>query len=137
MSVTPGRPLDLVLRSCRLPDGTRADIGCRDGVIAELGALSGHPAARVIECAGRTVTPGLVDAHVHLDKALLGDRAPGVEGTVAEAIRVTGLAKRRFTVEDIRRRARAVLDLAVSHGTTAMRSHIDVDPQVGLKGLEA
>ncbi len=137
MAVTSARPFDLVLRSCRLPDGTETDVGCRDGVIAELGVLSGRPAVRVIDCAGRVVTPGLVDAHVHLDKALLGDRAPGVEGTVAEAIRVTGLAKRRFTVADIRARARAVLDLAVRHGTTSMRSHIDVDPQVGLKGLEA
>jgi cytosine deaminase len=83
------------------------------------------------------VTPGFVDAHIHLDKALLSDRAPGVSGTLDEAIRVTGEAKRRFTVEDIRARARAVLDLAVGHGTTAMRSHVEVDPIVGLKALEA
>ena len=31
----------------------------------------------------------------------------------------------------------AVLDMAVRHGTTAMRSHVEVDPIVGLKGLEA
>jgi len=128
---------DLVLRSCLLPDGRRADVGCRGGLIAELGALDGRAAQRVIDCAWRAVTPGLVDAHVHLDKALLTDRAPGVEGTVTEAIRVTGLAKRRFTVEDIRTRARAVLDLAVRHGTTSMRSHVEVDPLVGLMGLEA
>jgi cytosine deaminase len=126
-----------VLGACRLPDGRLADVGCRDGLIAALGRLDGTPAARAIDCGGRAITPGLVDAHVHLDKALLADRAPGVEGTVAEAIRVTGLAKRQFTVEDIRARARAVLDLAVSHGTTAMRSHVEVDPIVGLKGLEA
>lgn len=83
------------------------------------------------------VVPGFVDAHIHLDKALLVERAPGREGTLAEAIRVTGEAKRRFTVEDIRARARAVLDLAVGHGTTAMRSHVEVDPIVGLKGVEA
>ncbi len=86
---------------------------------------------------GRLVVPGFVDAHVHLDKALLAERTPSREGTLAEAIRVTGEAKRRFTVEDIRARARAVLDLAVAHGTTAMRSHVEVDPIVGLKGLEA
>jgi cytosine deaminase len=56
---------------------------------------------------------------------------------LAEAIRVTAEAKKRFTVEDIRARARAVLDMAVRHGTTAMRSHVEVDPIVGLKGLEA
>ena len=133
-------PLDLLLRDCALPEGARADIGCRDGRIASLGPVSpavAGQASRVIDGAGRLVTAGLVDAHVHLDKALLSSRAPGLEGSLAEAIRVTGEAKRGFTVEDIRARARAVLDLAVRSGTTAMRSHVEVDPIVGLKGLEA
>jgi len=130
-------PFDLILGSCRLPDGREADVGCRDGRIAEIGTLTGRPASRAIDCEGRAVTPGLVEAHIHLDKALLADRAPGVAGTLAEAIRVTGLAKRRFTVEDIRARARRVLDMAVAHGTTVMRSHVEVDPIVELKGLEA
>jgi cytosine deaminase len=60
-----------------------------------------------------------------------------VEGTLQEAIRITGEAKRHFTVEDIRARARAVLDMAVRQGTTAMRSHVEVDPIVELRGLEA
>jgi cytosine deaminase len=136
-------PLDLLLHDCALPDGTRADLGCRGGRIVVLSpAGAGGPggearAARVIECGGRLVTPGLVDAHIHLDKALLSSRAPSVEGSLAEAIRVTGAAKRGFTVDDIRARARAVLDLAVRSGTTAMRSHVEVDPIVGLMGLEA
>jgi cytosine/creatinine deaminase len=128
---------DLILQSCRLPDGREADVGCRDGRIAEIGSLTGRPAHRAVDCAGCAVTPGLVDAHVHLDKALLTSRAPSVDGTLAEALRVTAQAKRHFTVEDIRARARRVLDMAVGHGTTAMRSHVEVDPIVGLKGLEA
>ena len=136
-------PLDLLLRDCLLPDGARVDLGCRDGRIVVLsppGAL-GPPgdarAARVIDVGGRLVTAGLVDAHIHLDKALLSSQAPSLEGSLAEAIRVTGAAKRGFTVDDIRARARVVLDLAVRSGTTAMRSHVEVDPIVGLKGLEA
>jgi cytosine deaminase len=113
------------------------DLGCRDGRIGEIGAISDRPVTRVVACGGGVVTPGLVESHIHLDKALLSERAPSVEGTLAEAIRVTGEAKRRFTVEDIRERARAVLDMAVRHGTTAMRSHVEVDQIVGLKGLEA
>lgn len=136
-------PLDLLLRDCLLPDGARVDLGCGDGRIVALsppGAL-GPPgdarAARVIDVGGRLVTAGLVDAHIHLDKALLSSQAPSLEGSLAEAIRVTGAAKRGFTVDDIRARARVVLDLAVRSGTTAMRSHVEVDPIVGLKGLEA
>ena len=128
---------DLLLHNCRLPDGTLADLGCRDGRIAAVGDLAGQPAGRTLLCEGRAVTPGLVESHIHLDKALLSDRTPSVEGTLQEAIRITGEAKRRFTVEDIRARARAVLDTAVRHGTTSMRSHVEVDPIVELRGLEA
>ncbi len=141
-------PLDLLLGDALLPDGRRVDIGCRGGVIAAVTAAEASggagssgaaaaPATTTRELGGRLVTPGLVDAHVHLDKAFLSPRAPGVEGTLAEAIRVTGEAKKRFTVEDIRARARQVLDLAVRSGTTAMRGHVEVDPIVGLMALEA
>jgi cytosine deaminase len=128
---------DLLLQDCRLPDGSTADIGCANGRVAAIGNLSGRLAERALLCEGRAVTPGLVEAHIHLDKALLSDRTPSVEGTLQEAIRITAEAKRRFTVEDIRTRARAVLDIAVRQGTTAMRSHVEVDPIVGLRGLEA
>lgn len=137
-------PVDLLLRDVLLPDGRRVDLGCRGGVIAGIAAAttSGErgaapPAVATRELSGRLVTPGLVDAHVHLDKAFLSTRAPGVEGTLAEAIRVTGEAKKRFTEEDIRARARRVLDLAVRSGTTAMRGHVEVDPIVELMALEA
>ena len=130
-------PFELLLRDCRLPDGRLVDLGTVSGKIAEIGSLAGHPALRVVDCGGRVLTPGLVDAHIHLDKALLSERAPSIEGTVAEALRVTAEAKRGFTVDDIRARARRVLDAAVRAGTTAMRSHVEIDPIVGLKGLEA
>ncbi|HEV3349414.1 MAG TPA: amidohydrolase family protein [Methylomirabilota bacterium] len=130
-------PLDLLLRECRLPDGRVTDIGCRDGRIALLGSLAGRPAAREIAGEGRVVTPGLVDAHIHLDKALLSDRAPSREGSLAEALRVTAEAKRGFTRDDILARARRTLDMAVRQGTTAMRSHAEIDPIVGLMGFEA
>ena len=53
------------------------------------------------------------------------------------AIRLVGEAKRTFTADDISARARRVLDLAVGAGTTAMRAHVEVDPIVGLTGIEA
>jgi cytosine deaminase len=132
--------LDLLLRNARVPehDGL-VDIAVAGERIAEL-ARSGPvppPAARVLDLAGRVVTPGLVEAHMHLDKAFLTDRVPAGAGTVEEAIRLTGEAKRAFTADDIRARARRVLDRAIAAGTTAMRSHVEVDPIVGLTGLEA
>ena len=128
---------DLLLQGCRLPDGRLVDLGTLHGKIKEIGSLTGRPSHRAVDCGGLVLTPGLVDAHIHLDKAFLSERAPSVEGTVAEALRVTAEAKRRFTVDDIRARARRALDQAVRAGTTAMRSHVEIDPIVGLKGLEA
>jgi cytosine deaminase len=129
---------DLVLRGAQLPDRDGpVDLVIQDGVITDLGRAAGVAARETIDLAGRVVTPGLVEAHIHLDKALLDDRVAVTTGTLDEAIRVTAEAKRDFTVDDIRARARRVLDLAVRAGTTAMRTHVEVDPIVGLAGMEA
>jgi dihydropyrimidinase len=58
---------DLVVRGGTVvtPDGTgRLDAGIRDGRIARLGG--GMAAGRELDATGLTVTPGGVDAHVHL-----------------------------------------------------------------------
>ena len=44
----------------------RADIGVRDGVIAEIGACAAA-AARTIDAEGAIVTPGFIDLHTHYD----------------------------------------------------------------------
>ncbi|HSV80709.1 MAG TPA: dihydropyrimidinase [Ramlibacter sp.] len=66
--------LDLVIRRAQVAtasDSFRCDIGIRGGRIALLG--DGLPAGRrEIDAAGRTVTPGGVDAHCHLDQAMEG-----------------------------------------------------------------
>jgi cytosine deaminase len=128
--------LDLRLRRCRLPEQSDpVDLAIAGGRIVGLG-LGGEPAREVIDAGGRLVTPGLVEAHLHLDKAWLTDRISGVAENAAEAIRLTGAVKRGFTADDIAARARRVLDLAVAAGTTTMRAHVEVDPIVGLMGME-
>jgi dihydropyrimidinase len=66
--------LDLVIRHALVAtasDSFRSDIGIRGGRIALLG--EDLPAARrEIDAAGRTVTPGGVDAHCHLDQPMEG-----------------------------------------------------------------
>ena len=65
-------PLDLVVRHARLAtagDTVMCDIGIRDGRVMLLG--SGIPRGlREIDANGRTVTPGGVDAHCHLDQPM-------------------------------------------------------------------
>jgi cytosine deaminase len=129
--------VDLLLRGARLPDREAlVDIAIDDERIVAVDLVP-RQGRESIDLGGRVVTPGLVEAHIHLDKALLDDRLAVTTGTLEEALRLTGEAKRAFTVEDIRSRARRVLDLAVRAGTTAMRSHVEVDPTLGLTGMEA
>lgn len=63
---------DLVVRNARVvtaSDTFDCDIGIVGGRIAQLGRALG-PGAREIDAAGRTVTPGGVDAHCHLDQPM-------------------------------------------------------------------
>ena len=130
-------PADLLLRGARLLDRDGlVDVAIDGDRIAGVETV-GPTARETLDLGGRLVTPGLVESHIHLDKALLDDRVVATTGTLEEAIRLTGEAKRAFTVEDIQARARRVLDLAVRAGTTAMRSHVEVDPIIGLTGMEA
>eukprot|EP00747_Dinoflagellata_sp_TGD_P179059 gnl/TRDRNA2_/TRDRNA2_29210_c0_seq1.p1 gnl/TRDRNA2_/TRDRNA2_29210_c0~~gnl/TRDRNA2_/TRDRNA2_29210_c0_seq1.p1 ORF type:complete len:424 (-),score=90.35 gnl/TRDRNA2_/TRDRNA2_29210_c0_seq1:33-1304(-) len=91
----------------------------------------------VIDAEFSLVLPGFVDAHVHLDKALLNSRCCAETGAFSEALTKTLEAKRGFTVEDVATRASTVLEAAISFGTTKMRSHAEVDPEVGLRAVEA
>src|SRR6202035_3585559 len=59
------------------------------------------------------------------------------EGTVAEAVAQTAAAKRAFTEEDIHARAVRTLEKCLSHGTMLMRTHVEIDPGIGLKGFHA
>ena len=130
-------PLDLVFRRAVLPgrEGL-VDIGVRAGRIAAVEAtLPAGPPEVAVD--GRLVLPGFVDTHVHLDKACLLDRCGHVGGGLAGAIRAVSELKRAFTVEDVYARGARVLERAVLHGTTRMRTHVEVDPRAGLRSFEA
>lgn len=132
-------PYDLILREARLVDGSETiDIGVRAGRIAALGALDATSAAIVCEAGGRAVLPGFVDTHVHLDKAcLLGRCGHNHGGDLSAAIRAVSDLKRDFTEEDVYARGARVLDKAIVKGTTRMRTHVEVDPRVGLRSFAA
>jgi cytosine deaminase len=130
-------PLDLVINNARLADLDGSwSIGVVGGRIAAIErALPVE--APVHDAGGRLVTAGLVDCHIHLDKAHLTDRCPIETGTLDEAIRLTAKAKAGFTTEDVYERAGRVARSAILSGTTAMRSYVEVDPRAGLRSFEA
>jgi len=129
--------MDILIRSALVQDGQAPlDIGIREGVIYKLAPRIDEPAVQVLDAAGRATIPGLIEPHIHLDKALLESRLANRSGTLEEAIRVTGILKRRQEYSDVLDRSRQVLDMAVRNGTVAMRCHPDVDTIQGLIGVE-
>jgi len=128
--------LDLIIRNAAR-DNSTVDIGVRGGVIV---AIEPKLAAEGPEhdAAGKFVSPGLIESHFHLDKALIVDRVPlQPNRMVRDHMERTASVKHTFTLEDIYARAQATLEQCLLHGVTHMRTQIEVDPNVGLLGFEA
>ena len=89
------------------------------------------------EAGGRLLVPGLVECHIHLDKAGILHRSSIEEGSLREAMAETARLKAAFTVDDVYARAAQVVELAIGHGTMAMRSYVEIDPRAGLRSFEA
>jgi cytosine deaminase len=125
---------DLVIRGGRVGDAV-ADVAIAGERIAAIGGPF-EDGAVVLDADGRLVSPAFVQPHIHLDKVRTGPLlGPNRSGTLAEAIALSHAVKRAATVEEIRGRAGEVIRAAVIAGTTAIRSHVDVDTIGGLKGL--
>jgi cytosine/creatinine deaminase len=130
--------MDLILRNARaygLGDSL-VDIAIAGGRVV-LMAPQLEADGPAINLAGRLVAPKLVETHIHLDKTCIMDRCSAEQGTVAEAVAQTAAAKRAFTEEDIYARATRTLEKCIAHGTMLMRTHVEIDPGIGLKGFNA
>ena len=131
--------MDLIIRNACFAEADAlriADIGVRGGSIVAIEAGLAAD-AQAIDAAGCLVVPGMIETHIHLDKTCILDRCRIEEGTVAEAVRQTASAKRGFTVEDIYARGRKTLERCISHGTMRMRTHVELDPGIGMIGFDA
>jgi cytosine deaminase len=128
--------MDLILRNARLAsDAARlADIGIAGGRIVAIEPQLAAD-AETLDLGGRLVSPGFVETHLHLDKACILDRCQA-EGDLGAAIREVTRLKAAFTAEDVYARAKGTLERCILNGTTHVRTHLEVDPGIGLRGLE-
>ena len=129
--------MDMLIKNARLPDvpGLQ-DLLIDHGRIEQIAPQLTATADQVIDAAGKVLIPGLIDSHIHLDKAYIMDRLPNRSGTLKEAIEVTAKLKPTFTKEDIVERATRALFSLIEHGTTHIRTHAEFDPQQGFAGFE-
>src|SRR5580658_11204819 len=131
--------MDLIIRNaCTLRGGELrlVDIGIQGAAIAAV-APDLTADAQELDAANCLVIPGMIETHIHLDKTCIMDRCRIEEGTVAEALRETAAAKRGFTVEDVYARGKRTLERCITQGTMRMRTHVELDPGIGMIGFEA
>ncbi|HET9659484.1 MAG TPA: amidohydrolase family protein [Thermomicrobiales bacterium] len=128
----------MLLRNLKAPDGVFIDLLVEDGKIVAVG-LVGTLASEgeEIDCGGRVVFPGFVDAHAHMDKTLLGlgwyrnEVGPALQD-MFDNERNLRLARNIDFHEQSARAGRRM----IAAGTTHTRTFVDIDTGIGLAAFE-
>ena len=126
-------PTDVILHGVRLPDGTAEEVSIVDGFVAAEVA----PGATRVDLEGRLLLPALAEPHAHLDKAFLADRFPNPSGDLGSAIEAIMGGWSSVDESDIEARATLAVRRYLAAGTTAIRTHVDLNPDSGLKSVNA
>lgn len=116
--------------------GETTSVLVSDGRIQAIGAAApqGVP---VVDGGGALMLPGLIDAHAHLDKTLYG--MPWYRNEVGprliDKIENERTAKRALGIDPYRQSARQLV-MSIADGTSHIRSHVDVDTDIGVGAIE-
>jgi cytosine deaminase len=127
--------MDILLRGGQDATGAPLNVLIAGDRIAATGAVAASREARVVDVTGMALLPAPAEAHAHLDKALLGGGAANPGGTLSGALRA--MKTMPMSRENILSRARRAAAIALRHGFTAIRSHVDVDLAGRRPGVEA
>lgn len=141
---SPNAPL--IVRNVRLglsdefaPD-VAVDVRVEGGRIAAITPASTEvePGVEVIDGRGLLALAGFVNTHAHVDKSWWGHpwESYGGEGGTEGRIRHERARRDDLGIPS-REISGRVLGELVRQGTTAIRTHVDVDLGVGLRGIEA
>ncbi len=104
--------VDLVLRRAVIEDAASpSDIAVDGGRIVRVAPGLELAGRTEMDLGGHLVLPGLVNPHIHLDKAFVGNLAPS--GIMTEGVAQGRRLKQQYTKRGIQARARRVLDLAI------------------------
>ena len=127
------------LRHVRPLGGAAQDFSLSSGRIVECLPADHAPlGAGDIDGGGQLLLPPLVESHCHLDKTLWGlpwrpnSAGPTLRDYIANERRVL-----RAVEAPIAERAGALLEQCIARGSLTFRCHVDVDPELGLRHVEA
>lgn len=110
-----------------------SDVQIEDGKFVNIAEhIQPRGGEEVIDGHGMLLLPPLVEPHIHLDTQLTAGQPRWNEsGTLFEGIQIWNDRRQQLTKEDVKKRAKAVIKLLVTHGVQFIRSHVDVsDPQL-------
>ena len=129
----------LVVAGARTAGGHTVDIVVAGETIAAIVPAGKAPdEVDRIDATGRLAAPSFVEGHIHLDKTLLGlpfiPHRPG--DTVALRIAAEKTLRRTLALPVEERGGRLIEQIA-AFGTGSVRSHVDIDTEIGLAGLHA
>jgi cytosine/creatinine deaminase len=129
--------MDLILKDARLASAPAelTDIGIGGGKIVAIQVGLGT-GAETQNLEGKLVSSGLIETHIHLDKSDILSRCKAEKGDLNEAIAEVAKQKKLFTPEDVYKRGQRTLEKCLVQGTTHMRTQLEVDPGIGLRGFE-
>lgn len=130
----------MLLRNATLHDGSGVDVriaGSTIDTVAPSSALSAEPDEEIHDLSGYVLLPAMAEPHAHLDKAFTADRVAGTPGDLLEAIEAWHVCRATLPMEDVAARARAGALMALAHGATALRTHVDIGEGIGLRGVKA
>ena len=128
--------MDLIIRNARVSGEAPVDIGIAAGriVAVEPGLAADGPE---YDAAGHLTCGGLIETHIHLDKTRIIDRCPPEDGRNANAVPRVAAVKASFTEQDVCTRASTTLENCIKHGTTRMRTHVELDAGVEMRSFDA
>lgn len=118
------------------------DVSIAGGRIREVASEISDTADTEIDAAGKLVSPGLIDAHVHTDMALAatGGRHPDYNQETVSGEQLIERSHGYFSTQstnELKSRIRDATELAVTNGVLHLRNHVYLDSEVGTKVLEA
>lgn len=110
----------------------------QDGRIVRIAdRIETDPETFHVDISGALVSPGFVDMHQHLDKTGVLKFTSNPSGTLQGARDAFAKYARTAPPEDVSRRASRTMARCLARGTSAIRSHVNVDKDAGFKGIEA
>jgi cytosine deaminase len=116
--------------------GQKRDIGIQGSRIVAMDHKLDPECSQELLCGqGCFLTPGLIDAHVHLDKAYLGGADIWRNQTLIDGKNLITEKSLNLT-ENLEQRARRALQTALKKGTTFLRTHIDLSQNWGVQTLK-